>query len=63
MEIAAIPYLIIEALVMETMPVLIREGRFGHLDLQTILAQVVSSIERIRSESGRLIAALGAIVK
>ncbi|MDG2422671.1 MAG: phosphotransferase [Phycisphaerales bacterium] len=63
MEIAAIPSLIIEALVMETMPVLIQDGQFAHMDALSTLTEVVSSIERIRSDSGRLISSLGAIVK
>ncbi|MAT81198.1 MAG: hypothetical protein CMJ29_06080 [Phycisphaerae bacterium] len=62
MELASIPSLVIEALVLETMPSLMREGRFGDMDTPEMLEHVVSSIERIRSESGRLISALGAIV-
>ncbi|MEE2906819.1 MAG: phosphotransferase [Planctomycetota bacterium] len=63
MELAAIPALMIEALVIETMPPLIRDGRFGPLEATAFLPQVVDSIRRIQSDSGQLIASLGAIVK
>ena len=53
--IMAIPELMVEAVIMETMPPLIRDGRFGHYEADEFLPLVVKSIQQIQEESGPLI--------
>ncbi|MCH2151802.1 MAG: phosphotransferase [Phycisphaerales bacterium] len=49
-----IPELMIEAVVMETMPPLIRDGRFSEYEAEEFLPIVADSISRIQQESGPL---------
>ena len=62
-ELAAIPALMVEAIILETMPSVIKNGRFGPHKAAGFLPQVVESIKRIQGDSGRLITSLRAIVK
>jgi Ser/Thr protein kinase RdoA (MazF antagonist) len=62
-ELAAIPALMIEAVILETMPSMIRDGRFGHHDAKAFLPLVATSVERLQAESGRLIGQMRAMVR
>ncbi|MCH2132683.1 MAG: phosphotransferase [Phycisphaerales bacterium] len=62
-ELAAIPALIVEAVVLETMPPMIRDGHFGPHESKSFLPMVVKSIREIQRQSGRLIASMRAMVE
>ncbi len=61
-ELAALPALIVEAIALETIPSLLREGRFGEHSANEFLPVVLESLKNMLSNSGRLIATLQTIL-
>ncbi|MBG84434.1 MAG: hypothetical protein CMJ40_07815 [Phycisphaerae bacterium] len=61
-ELAALPALMVEAIALETIPSLLREGRFGEHPVNEFLPVVLHSLKNMLSNSGRLIATLQTIL-
>ncbi|MDG2094320.1 MAG: phosphotransferase [Phycisphaerales bacterium] len=61
-ELAALPALMVEAIALETIPSLLREGRFGDHSINDFLPVVSDSLKNMLSNSGRLIATLQTIL-
>ena len=61
-ELAALPALMVEAIALETIPSLLREGRFGEHSANEFLPVVLDSLKSMSSNSGRLIATLQTIL-
>ena len=61
-EVAALPALMVEAIALETIPSLMREGCFGDPSINDFLPVVSESLRSMLSNSGRLIATLQTIL-
>lgn len=61
-EMAALPLLMVEAIALETMPSLLREGHFGNHSIEEFLPIVSDSLTKMLTNSGRLISMLQTIL-